>query len=831
MIEFVLRHQVSNCIITPTQLKLLFRAENHPALKEWKCLRSMTLVGEPMPSWLLTNFLALDLPHAVLYNGYAPTETTIINALRPLKAEDAKGEFLPLCSPFPPTSFYILDPQGRPTPTGVPGELYIGGETVNDGYIKRPDLTPTVFLRTDSFSPEGQTVRPVSNYVYRTGDSFFVDFDGTVRCIGRIAGNRQVKIRGMRVELDEIETILYDTMRQLDGLLAMTFGLVGVVFVPAEDGRDKLVAYLEQLEGDDDVQPEVEKFLKGKLRAVLPIHMVPGFIRFVPELPRTATSKLDYKALLSWKITDSEDHTPKESVELRTQEEKDIAQIWADVLGSDRPLGRDTDFFSAGGSSILLLRVGTAIQAKFGIEISLADLFASPEIWAMASLLSPAADLSDKMHSPKADSGIGSDSDEHGRTETRGASGRMIDWEEEIALPLPPARQALSHPANTAKVSSDTRSSAVALTGAAGMIGVHFLAHLLLETSHEVHCLACPGDDAKESKAGILSALATWRLDRDLTSKHLDRIIAYSGSLGDSDLGLKSSEIDALDATITEIWHLASDVSLIKGYDLLKPTNVGSLAFLIGMARGDNGGPVKKLHYLSTWAVPHLQIWSDSERSTDSVVTAPVTMSHFRPGRRQNLGYLKVRWVAEQLLAAAAAEGVPVSIFRAPMCAPDKSRGCALDQTDINRRILAGSLLLGKMPDFGSDEGGGMSWIDTSYLAPAMCALAERAGSEHGKPSIHHITTDQHTSYAALAEMLGPDVQLVEPAEWFAALRATGDPEMNLQAGVLQEMWNAGWRPFAVDGPPDFSASSSDVPSPPHVDAAFLRQVVGDVVF
>ncbi|ROT39562.1 hypothetical protein SODALDRAFT_377509 [Sodiomyces alkalinus F11] len=828
MNELVVRQKITNCIFTPTQLKLMLRASNQTLLATWKVLRSLTLGGEPVPSWVLTSFLSLNLPHAHLFNGYAPTETTIINSLRRCTAQDAAGDFLPLSPPHAPARFYILDGQGRTTAVGVPGELFIGGPIVNNGYIKRPELTDKSFVPNHlDENQNGESGN--ASLLYRTGDMFCLEPSGNLRALGRIAGNRQVKIRGMRVELDEVESVLYAALAQLGEVSGFKSGLTGVVYYPKDDVHGWLVAYVECDQGEGEMHAEVANFLKARLKASLAVHMVPNDIKFVADLPKTTTGKLDYKTLLSWDVSMAADHRPAAGrAELQGDEERSLARIWNEVLGSDRDLWRDTDFFSAGGSSILLLRVRTSIFAMHGVDVSLADMFAYPDIQGMAALFKPQKEQA----TPNSWSMVGdSDSDGSGHVsvsqfdsqelaEQPRPQAPAIDWEKEIALP--------AH-CNWTPASKEARGisrSAVALTGATSMIGAHLLAHLLREsTDMKIHCLAVSGSGKEESRSQILSALATWKLDTGLTAQQLGRIVPYNGDLAHPTLGLQQSEVRALDVEVSEIWHLESDVSLLKGYDSLRQTNIGSLRFLIEFAGGEIGN-VKELHYLSTWAVPHLQVWNATTRSPDFVSTEPVPMSHMRPGQAQNLGYLKIRWAAEQLLATAAERGVPASIFRSCMCAPAQSLGCPLPRTDVNRRILAGSLHTGLVPDFGSSTGGGMSWIDASFLVRSMRVLAGEARGKMPQPAIHHLTGTQHWTYAELAGLLGRHVRLASPEEWFAAMRADGNPEMLLQADVLEEWWQAGWRPFAIDGSETLRTTKHALQiSPPNVDGAFLKQV------
>lgn len=836
MNELVIRQEITNCIFTPTQLKLMLRASNQTTLTQWQALRSLTLGGEPVPSWVLLQFISLNLPDASLFNGYAPTETTIINSLRRCTQQDAAGEFLPLSPPLAPAQFYILDGCGRKAAIGVPGELFIGGPTVNHGYIKRHELTGSSFIQNRAAVDEDEIGQlDEVSLLYRTGDMFCLEPGGNLRALGRIDGNRQVKIRGMRVELDEVESVMYSALSCLGDASGFKSGLTSVVYYPKDDLHGWLIAYVECIEGNDGIQTEVKKFLKARLKASLAIHMVPNDIKFVTDLPKTTTGKLDYKTLLAWDVSTVDDETSSDRQELQSDEERSLAQIWNEVIGTDRRFSRDTDFFNSGGSSLLLLRVRTSIHLTHGIEISLSDMFAYPDIQGMAALFTPKSgpnswsivDDSNTGDSSQDDIGVPLPTSEINNQDIlqQPVSGPgTIDWDQEIALPVD---WNWSYTTTSNRVSR----SAVALTGATTMIGAHLLAHLLRESDVKIHCLAISGPSRDEGRAYIVATLNTWKLDNDLTPQHFNRIIPYPGDLSHPTLGLEEPQIRALDVELSEIWHLESDVSLLKGYNSLRRSNIGSLRFLIELAGGKFGN-VKDLHYLSTWAVPHLQTWNATCRSPDFISVEPIPMSHIRPGQTQNLGYLKIRWAAERLLAAAAEKGIPTSIFRSCMCAPALSLGCPLPRTDINRRILAGSLQIGLLPDFGSSAGGGMSWIDASFLVQTMFTLSGQARGEKSKSAIHHVTTDQHRTYAELANLLGPHIRLVSPEEWFLAMRGNGDAEMVLQADVLEEWWGAGWRPFAIDGSASLGKARDHLNiNPPNVNQAFLRQVVGDQPF
>lgn len=808
MVDFVVKHNVSNCIFTPTQFKLMLRAENKHLLHSWTSLRSLTLGGEPVPSWVLSDFIDLGLPEASLFNGYAPTETTIINSLRKCDSSDAAEAFLPLGLPLAPARFHILDENMEQTPIGVPGELYIGGPIVNNGYIKNAELTKAAFLP----SPGPATGEGL---LYRTGDSFCIDHNGNIKALGRIAGNRQVKIRGMRVELDEIESVLYSALSVATEHTGVAVGLNAVVYYPRDGYNGWLAAFVEgtATNSDKETASALSKFLQTRLKAILPVHMRPNDIVFVERLPRTMTGKLDYKTILSWPI-----HVPQteaaedQTTSLSSQTENSIAEIWKQVLEVERTFTRESEFFSAGGSSLHLVRVRAEIQRRHGCDVALADMFAYPDIKGMASLIDEQSLSNSSTEPVRTDSPL-QDMDE-------GQKSGLIDWEKEIALP---------EEWDWSQQRSDrSTASAIAMTGAAGMIGSHLLAHLLRTTDAEVHCLA-GGRTAEDARQRILESLQFYKLDDGLEEACATRIVAYAGSLSDTSLGLSHDEIQKLDEIVSDIYHLDSDVSLLKRYDALRPTNVGSLRFLIQLAGGWRGN-IKKVHYLSTWAVAHIQAWKDTTRKPDVIQKSTTEMSHMRPGRAQNLGYLKVRWVCEQLLCAASQRGIPASIIRASMCSPAVQSGQPLPRTDINRRILAGSFETGLVPDFASKTGGGMSWIDANFLVQSMVHLGK--GPDQKMAAIHHVTGKEHLSYAQVCGLLGNDLRLVAPEQWFAALRKAENPEMAMQAEVLEEWWRAGWVPFGIDNEQTLERLEKEAGlKPPVVDGSFLWRVVGDQEF
>ena len=757
----------------------------------------------------------------------------------------------------------------NPVPIGTPGELYIGGPLVSSGYLKRDDLTAAAFVQDPFATLEDLEVGQLK--LYKTGDSFVIEHDGTLKVLGRIGGSRQVKIRGMRTELGEIEAVINDGLGALEELRDCPVSLVAVFYYPADEVSGVLAAYLEcgdALLKEPMAQKSLKRHLERSLAATLPAHMVPNVLSMVGSLPRTVGGKLDYKTIQAWPIPRPEVHPSEEAdsdIIRLTPTQSTIATIWKHSLKISRNLISTDEFFALGGHSLILIRVREELQHSFHVNISLADLFAYPSLHGLATLIEERmvqngfsgeshgsstdercgqsdvalalADYTAQPHSElqldkfdpssrKADNGLyhlSGNGQQHRK-------GEAIDWASETKLPDDWDWRGLDP-------SCSTDDSTIGITGACSMIGVHFIFRVLSTTRAVIHCLAIDSPDDLNAWTTVVTLLKQWQLLQLLEVGDLTRIVAHSGRLADPTLGLSSEQFNQLDKELTAIYQLDSEVSLLKRYDDLRAGNVNSLRFLISLA-GGNCGNVKPLHYLSTWGVPHLQAWDGTTLDQSGIINTEHNMTRMVPSTDQSLGYLKARWVCEILLCDAAARGIPVSLFRPSMCGGSSASGMPLPRTDINRRILEASLQTGLMPDFGSDRGGGMSWISADFLVASIFHLAKNCLPGRTEPSVFHLVSNRHVSYRDMTEILqvahdGQTLRTVPPEKWIDALRATNDPEMAMQAEVLAEWWQAGWLPFGLEATETLDRLRTEKGLiPPVVDRAFLLKfVVGEEGF
>ncbi|WP_055551909.1 amino acid adenylation domain-containing protein [Streptomyces kanamyceticus] len=313
--------------------------------------------GEALP-----DDLAADLVRRAgrVWNMYGPTETTIWSSVDRVAA----GQPVTIGRPLANTRMYVLDERLRPVPPGAPGELYIGGDGVADGYHRRPELTARKFL-DDPFAP---------GRLYRTGDLVRHLPDGRIEYLRR--ADNQVKLHGYRIELGEVETVLRDHP---------AVAAAAVVVHEDEPGAGRLVAYA--VPSGAGPLPVAE--LRDHVRARLPAYMVPGAVVALGDLPLTPNGKLDRKALPAPDSTDAlagqaDDAAPESALE------RQVAGIWQSALGP-AGVGVDVNFFDAGGDSLRLTQVVARLRAELRPSLSRLDMFRHPTIRTMARHLAEEA--------------------------------------------------------------------------------------------------------------------------------------------------------------------------------------------------------------------------------------------------------------------------------------------------------------------------------------------------------------------------------------------------------------------------------------------------------
>lgn len=322
-------------------------------------MRTLFIGMEPFGPELVNRWAR---PGLEFHNGYGPTEATI-TCVDYLCPDERLAAAPPIGRAMANQRAYVLDKQLRLVPVGVPGELYMAGAGLAHGYLGRPELTAEKFLPDPFASTPGERM-------YATGDLARWRSDGQLEFIGR--NDRQVKIRGLRVELGEIEHVLagYPGVRQ-------------ATIVVKEPGtpQARLIGYFVPNTGMDLVTSEIRHYLAARL----PTHMVPAALLCLDELPLTPVGKLDPARLPDPEIAGSD------RAELATETQRKLAGIWSRLLELDSDqIGPADDFFIAGGNSLQVTRLISRIRDTFQVTLQPLDLFTSPVLEQLADQIDKA---------------------------------------------------------------------------------------------------------------------------------------------------------------------------------------------------------------------------------------------------------------------------------------------------------------------------------------------------------------------------------------------------------------------------------------------------------
>ncbi|MFP2912808.1 non-ribosomal peptide synthetase, partial [Pyxidicoccus sp. 3LFB2] len=347
-------HSIDVLDCSPSHLRLLLDEGLGATQRPLRVLVGGEAVDEVLWARLATH------PFIETYNVYGPTECTVDST-----AQAVRGVARPtLGGPLANVQVYVLDEHLQPVPAGVPGELFIAGAGLARGYLGRPELSAERFLPNPFSTTPGERL-------YRTGDKVRWLAGGALDYLGRV--DFQVKLRGFRLELGEIES----SLEQLPGVRR------AVVLVREDSPGDKrLAAYVVLAEGE---APVTVSALRTALKERLPEYMVPSAFLFLEALPLTTNGKVDRKALPA---LDSAAST-SEYVAPRTSTEQRLASLWSEVLAVPR-VGATDDFFALGGHSLLATQLVSRVRSAFDVELPLRALFEDSSLESFALRLEAA---------------------------------------------------------------------------------------------------------------------------------------------------------------------------------------------------------------------------------------------------------------------------------------------------------------------------------------------------------------------------------------------------------------------------------------------------------
>lgn len=489
-------------------------------------LQGITLGAEAFQSTLFEKLKALN-PNMVIQNGYGPTECTQSCSAKTLHT----GDNITIGGPYPNTKYYVMDDCGKLLPRYAVGELMICGECVGRGYVKLPEKTAAVFTEIEGVK------------AYHSGDLVRINRDGEAEFGGR--ADNQVKLRGFRVELDEVENVMQEFT-----------GVTRAKVIVRNNGTEDFLAGFFTAESQISIE-ELTAFMKKKLT----YYMVPAAMMQIEKMPMTPNGKLDKKALPEIRPVKKEKvkRTPKKS-----SEEK-IVEIFRSVLKSD-DCSVDDNFFEIGGTSLSASNVVMQLKSE-GFKIEYQDIFDYQTAEELADFLDSKSQLTKQVNDL-----IDND---------------LIQQDSTIA-------EVLQH--NTMACAAEVERKPlgdVVLTGATGFLGVHVLKDLLETETGRIYCIL--RKSSYDDVVTRLKAMLVYYFEDDFSSEFGTRINLVEGDITDDNLSALFNDIqfDTLINCAACVKHFANDNSI-------EFVNVHGVENLIALCQKKNA----KMIQISTTSIP-----------------------------------------------------------------------------------------------------------------------------------------------------------------------------------------------------------------------------------
>lgn len=603
--------------------------------------------GEDFGFNLTKHLQTLAKPTLRVLNIYGPSETMIPHIYEvPVPDLTAADMPVPIGEVMPNYTVYVVDERNHPVPTGVPGQLVIGGAGIANGYINNPSLTAERFPIDTLGGP--RAVAKGWTRAHCSGDRGYLRAsDGLFMLQARVAGDTQVKLRGQRIDLREIEA----------GIAGASWKDVAEAVVhmrQGEDGEassDFLVAHVVLT--SDAVSrygtgSAREEFLSGLVAKLpLPSYMRPSVIVALPSLPLNHHGKVDRRAISKLPLETAGTiwggQSNGSSMGVETESQRKMKEIWLSVLGEaaqTHSVHPASDFFLVGGNSLLLISVQAEVSKRFSLTVPLVQLFQGSTLAEMAELLSANDDRESRTTCTDIDWSVETKVDDLNQSHAP----RSLPWPQSGIV--------------------------VVLTGASGFLGRDLLRRLAAtEHIRTIHCIAV-------------------REPKKLSSITSSKVTIHTGDLTHPNLGLSEETARQIFGHADAIIHNGADVSFLKSYVTLRSANLTSTKELVRLAL--QHGHVKHFHYVSTAGVGALTARELYEEPLGAY-----------PPRGSMDGYVISKWACENYLEnVCSATGLPVTIHRpTAIVGPDAPR------LDVMHNVLHFAEQLRCVPKMAALEG------------------------------------------------------------------------------------------------------------------------------
>jgi hybrid polyketide synthase/nonribosomal peptide synthetase ACE1 len=588
--RILISEAVTFTLATPSEYFAWTRYGSQNGRLSKSSLRGAVSAGESMPESLLQAFRSLNISNLRLVNAYGPTETTFACAdcLVSLTATEMQASLL---QPLPNYCISVVDDDLRPLPSGILGQVLIGGAGVANGYLSSDKALSASFSAT-SYMP-GSYVKNGWHISHLSGDLGKIDARGRLVILGRIDGSTQIKRAGIRIDLQDIERTIEKTFpSKIRQAVVSNRRRLGT-------SEGFLVAFI-CFSTHGVPQTERDSILKGLCQQIpVPSWMRPSIALELLHVPLTPSNKIDRLSIdLIPLPTLGSGEEPNSQLTEPDVSEQLMIKLWREVLpehalSAISQENGNVDFFQMGGTSLSLISLQTLIRDYLGTTVPLQRLFESSTLKQMASFTK---EVMNEVQQNVAE----------------------IDWDAEGIF-----FSGQSQESTTQVPIAAIPPQVVILTGSTGFVGHEILEKLVSEASiSAVHCVA------------VRKPLHLWP---DIF-KH-PKVTVYSGDLSAPQLGLSDNEAEQIFEMADAIIHNGADVSFLKSYQSLRHTNLNSTMELVRLS-----APRRlHFHYISTLSVTRL---------TEQQDYPATSVAKFRPGRKVN-GYVASKWASEIYLESA----------------------------------------------------------------------------------------------------------------------------------------------------------------------------------
>ena len=711
--EYVLKNKITVLWLTAPLFNQLCESNPH-MFKTVRCL----LTGGDVLSPKHINMAKLANPDLTIINGYGPTENTTFSCC--YQIDKNYTDSIPIGGPIANSTCYVVSHDNNLQPVGIPGELWVGGDGVARGYFNNDEMTSDKFIYSNL----------VNTRIYKTGDLVKWDSNGHLIFLGRI--DNQIKIRGFRVELSEITTVInsYNNIKEAYTIFDTVHNQKSICSYVVSDKKIDF--------GD------LKKYLSNQL----PKYMIPTYFMQLDSLPINQNGKVNKKLLPK----NFEIYSNNEVILPSSDLEKKIYNIFENILNiSDFSI--TDNFFSLGGDSINAMKL--EVEAlKNDIHITYGDIFKYPSV----------KELSNYINLCKSDKHKYTTDNEDFKNLDLVLSGNTVNNLTNTYVPLTPINNVL-------------------LTGVTGFLGSHILDSFIKNSTGKIYCLIRPKNNisAKERLKNTLN----FYFDDNYNYLIDDRIICVEGDITENNLGLSDDDYNKLGNEITTVIHSAALVKHFGNYEEFENINVGGTKNLITFSKNFNC----RLMHISTISVSGNNFAEGS--FIENGFTEDINYDETKFYINQNLEnlYVKSKFLAEKLVFEAINDGLQAYVLRMGNLTSRYSEGKFqqnhYENAFVNR--IKSLLQIGSIPDYMQD-----GYVEFTPIDCCADAIIDIANHYNPAFTVFHVFNEKHVQLLDLYDMLrkiGIDVNIVSEKEFSNIINKLLEDDNNtdILSGIIRD--------------------------------------------